>query len=61
MEREIVMTKQKKSIAMAIAGGLIAAFALSACGVKGDLEVPPPKDQEQEAKLVVPIEASETA
>ncbi len=55
------MTKQKKSIVTAIAGGLIAALALSACGVKGDLEAPPPKDQEQEAKLVVPHEASETA
>ncbi len=55
------MTKQKKSIVTAIAGGLIVVLALSACGVKGDLEAPPPKNQEQEAKLVVPHEASETA
>jgi predicted small lipoprotein YifL len=61
VEREIVMTKQKKSIVTAIAGGLIVAFALSACGVKGDLEAPPPKDEEQEAQLVLPHEASETA
>ena len=55
------MKKGKKSLAYTVVAGLIVAFGLTACGVRGDLEPLPPKEKEKEANLVLPQGAIETA
>ena len=45
MEEEVVMTKRLSFAAMLAVGAIVMSLGVTACGVKGDLETPPPKDE----------------
>jgi len=54
------MRELNRSLACILTAWVLAS-GLAGCGVKGELEEPPPKDEKENSALVLPDDGDETA